>query len=395
MNTTNYTYRFRLDPNADQKQKLIRHFGVCRFVYNHFLDRRNTLYKNSGKSSTYNKDCADLTLLKKELTWLTDTNSQSLQQELKNLDVAYSRFFKKQSDFPKFHSKHKDNQSFRVPQRVTVKDDKVYIPKFREGIRFKRHRSIEGKIKNATVSRNRSGQHYICICVEREIEKLKPSDKTVGVDLGLKDLATCSNGRVFENIRPYHKLQRRLRRLQQSVSRKVKGSRNRDRAKVLVAKCHRKITDIRSNHLHQVSKSLVNENQVIVLEDLNIKGMMANRRLAKSVADVSLNELVRQIEYKAGWYGREVIKIDRWYPSSKTCCVCGYINQELTLSDREWTCPQCKEIHDRDYNASMNILAEGLRQKARTVGTTGIACGESVRLCHKATLDEAQNPPYL
>jgi putative transposase len=376
----NYTYKFRLRPNADQASRLSQHFGVCRFVYNHFLDQRNTSYRNTGKGSTYHKDCAALTSLKKELTWISDANSQSLQQELKNLDTSFNRFFKKQARFPKFHSKHKDKQSFRVPQFVTVKDDKIHFPKFREGINFKKHRSIEGEIKYATVSRNRAGQHYVCICVEREMTKLKPNDKAVGVDLGLKELATCSNGEVFENIRPYRKLQRRLRRLQQSVSRKVKGSHNHARAKGLVAKCHQKIADIRGNHLHRVSKSLVNENQVIVLEDLNIKGMMANRCLAKSVADVSLNELVRQIEYKAGWYGREVIRIDRWYPSSKTCNVCDYINQGLTLSDREWTCPRCKEVHDRDFNASVNILAEGLRQRARTVGTTGIACGEGVRL---------------
>jgi putative transposase len=193
-------------------------------------------------------------------------------------------------------------------------------------------------------------------------------------------LATCSDGEVFENIRPYRNLHRRLRRLQKSVSRKVKGSHSYIRAKQLVAKCHQKIADIRNNHLHRVSKSLVNENQVIVLEDLHVKGMMANRRLAKSVADVSFHELARQIEYKAGWYGREVIRVDRWYPSSKTCHACGFINEGLTLEDREWTCPICKKEHDRDFNASMNILAEGMRQRSTTVGTTGVACGEGIRL---------------
>lgn len=376
----NYTYKFRLEPNADQVTRLAKHFGVCRYVYNHFLDQRNTSYRNTGKGSTYHKDCAALTKLKKELPWISDANSQSLQQELKNLDTSFNRFFKKQARFPKFHSKHKDKQSFRVPQFVTVKDKSIHFPKFREGIRLKQHRPIEGEIRYATISMNRAGQYFACICVERDIPTLKPNDNAVGVDLGLKDLATCSNGEVFKNIRPYRNLQRRLRRLQQSVSRKVKGSHNYIRAKKLVAKCHQKIADIRSNHLHRVSRSIVNENQVIVLEDLNIKGMMANRRLAKSVADVSLYELVRQIEYKAGWYGREVVKIDRWYPSSKTCHVCDYINQGLTLSDREWTCPRCKEEHDRDFNASMNILAEGLRQRYRTVGTTGLACGEGVSL---------------
>lgn len=375
-----YTYKFRLQPNADQASRLSQHFGVCRYVYNHFLNKRHKTYRETGKGSNYHKDCAELTLLKKELNWIGEANSQSLQQELKNLDTAFNRFFKKQAKFPKFHSKKTDKQSFCVPQSVTIRENRIQLPKFREGIKFKKHRPIEGEIRHATVSRNRAGQHYVCICVEREMTKLKPNDKVVGVDLGLKDLATCSNGEVFENIRPYHKLQRRLRRLQQSVSRKVKGSHNHTKAKGLVAKCHQKIASIRSNHLHQVSKSLVNENQVIVLEDLNIKGMMANRCLAKSVADVSLNALVRQIEYKAGWYGREVTRIDRWYPSSKTCHVCDYINQGLTLSDREWTCPRCKKEHDRDFNASVNILQEGLRQRNTTVGTTGLACGEGVSL---------------
>jgi putative transposase len=368
---TNYTYKFRLEPNADQVTRLTKHFGVCRYVYNYFLNQRHQVYRNTNKGSTYHKDCAALTHLKKDLEWIKDANSQSLQQELKNLDTAFNRFFKNQARFPKFHSKHKDKQSFRVPQFVTVKDKNIYFPKFREGIRLKQHRSVDGEIKYATISMNRAGQYFACICVARDIPVLKPNTKAVGVDLGLKNLATCSSGEVFENIRPYRKLQCRLRRLQQSVSRKVRGSHNYIRAKKLVAKCHQKIVDIRSNHLHRISRSIVNENQVIVLEDLNIKGMMTNRRLTKSIADASLHELVRQIEYKAGWYGREFIRIGRWYPSSKTCRVCNYINEGLTLSDREWTCPRCKEEHDRDYNAAVNILAEGLRQQRRAVGTTG------------------------
>ena len=375
-----YTYKFRLLPNANQASRLSKHFGVCRYVYNHFLAQRHQLYRDNGQGSTYYKDCAALTKLKEELDWIGDANSQSLQQELKNLDTAYTRFFKKQARFPKFHCKYKDKQSFMVPQHITVKDGVIWLPKFRDGIKFKQHRPMDGEIRYVTVSQNRAGQHYICICVERVITKLEPRENTVGIDLGLKDLATCSNGKVFKNIRSYGTLQKRLRRLQQSVSRMVKGSHNYIRVKNLVAKCHQKIADIRSNHLHHVSHDIIIKNQVIMLEDLNVKGMMANRRLAKSVADVSLYELVRQIEYKAGWYRREVVKIDRWYPSSKTCHVCGHIHEGLTLSDREWICPVCKTKHDRDHNASMNILAEGTRQRAITLGTRGLACGEGVRL---------------
>jgi putative transposase len=376
METTNYTYKFRLEPNAEQRKRLGQHFGVCRFVYNYFLDRRNRLYRENKQGSSYHKDCAELTILKKELAWISDANSQSLQQELKNLDTAFNRFFKGQARFPKFHSKKRDKQSFRVPQFVTVEDDRIKFPKFREGIKVRLHREIEGDIKFATISRNRAGQYFACICVERIIPKLKKVRKEVGVDLGVKDLATCSDGQVFENIKPYRSLERRLKRLQRSLSKKEKGSKNRERAKRKLAKLHQRVADIRNNHLHQVTRKMVNENQVIVIEDLNIRGMLRNHRLAKSVQDASLYELVRQLEYKSEWYGRTLVKVDRWYPSSKTCSGCGFVNQNLTLSDREWTCPRCGEIHDRDFNASVNILNEGYR----TVGTTGLACGEGVRL---------------
>ena len=371
-----YTYKFRLYPNADQQQRLVRHFGVCRFVYNYFLDRRKRLYRENKKGSSYYKDCATLTELKKEYEWIGEVNSQSLQQELKNLDTAFSRFFRKLARFPRFHSRHKDKQSFRVPQFVTVKDGMIHFPKFREGIRLKQHRPIEGELRYATISKNRAGQYFACICVERTIQKLKEVKKEVGVDLGIKNLVTCSDGQVFENIKPYRSLELRLKRLQRSLSKKVKGSKNRERAKRKLAKLHQRVADIRNNHLHQVTRRMVNENQVIVIEDLNIRGMLRNHRLAKSIQDVSLYELVRQLEYKSEWYGRTLIKVDRWYPSSKTCSGCGFINQNLTLSDREWTCPRCGKVRDRDFNASVNILNEGYK----TVGTTGLACGEGVRL---------------
>jgi putative transposase len=358
---------------------IAKHFGVCRYVYNHFLEKRNQVYRSTGVGSTYNRDCEALVLLKKEFPWIGEVNSQSLQQELRGLNAAFSNFFKGNAKFPRFHSKHNDKQSFRVPQRVRVENGRIYINKFKGGIRLKQHRPIEGEIKHATIVQNRSGQYFACICVEREMSKLPPSPNVVGVDLGVKNLATCSNGIVFPNIKPYANLQQRLRRLQKSLSRKVKGSHNYTRAKKLVARCHQRIADIRSNHLHHVSKALIDENQVVVLEDLNVQGMLKNRRLAKSISDVSLGELIRQIEYKAGWYGREVVKVDRWYPSSKTCNACGYVNADLTLTEREWACPLCGTDLDRDRNASLNILGEGLRIRARTAGTAGIACGEDVR----------------
>lgn len=375
-----YTYKFRLRPSTDQASRISRNFGVCRFVYNHFLEQRKSIYESTGSGSNFYRDCAALTKLKKELPWIRDAIAQSLQRELKNLDTSFIRFFKGQSRFPRFHSKRRDRDSFGIPQDVRVSGGRVFIPKFKDGIRIEQHRPVEGKIGSATISRNRAGQYFVCVNVERQMPRISGGDSAVGVDLGLKTLATCSNGVMFENVRPRRNLSIRLRRAQRSMSRKISGSNNHTKARLLLAKIHQRISDIRVNHLHLVSKSLVNDNQVIVLEDLNVSGMMARHSLAGSVADASLGELVRQIEYKSRLYGRNVIKISRWYPSSKTCSSCGHVNQGLTLSDRTWTCTQCNQDHSRDLNASLNILAEGLRKGVATVGTTGIACGESVSL---------------
>jgi putative transposase len=369
-----YTYKYRLVPNDEQRAKLAAHFGCVRFVYNRFLAQRKDLYLQSKEGTNYNKQAGELTELKKELTWLKDTNSQSLQHSLKCLQAAYNNFFAKRAKFPRFKSR-KDKQSFTVPQHVEVKDGRLHFPKFKEGIKLRLHRRLEGEIKHATIYRNSAGQYFACILVEKDIQPLPTRNTEVGIDLGISALATCSNGEVFENIRPHRGLQRRLRLLQKAVSRKEKGSKNREKARRRLAKCHQKVADIRNDHLHKVSRSIVDENQVIVLESLNVRGMMANRCLAKSIADVSLSELVRQIGYKAQWAGRTFLQIDRWFPSSKTCSGCGFIVDKLPLDIREWDCPKCGEVHYRDYNASVNILREG----KRTVGTTGIACGLGVR----------------
>jgi putative transposase len=369
MKKINYTYRFRLYPSADQQKHLGQHFGVCRFVYNFFLDRRNQLYRENKERSSYHKDCAELTSLKQELDWIGDANSQSLQQELKNLDTAFNRFFKKQARFPRFHSKKRDKQSFRVPQFVSVSADTIKFPKFREGIPVNLHREIEGEIKFATVSRNRVGQYYVSITVERHIEELPVIDKEVGIDLGVKTLAICSDGQVFKNIKPYRSLENRIKLVQKALSRSIKGSNTREKTKRKLAKLYQQTADIRNDHLHKVSHKIISENQAIYMEDLNVTGMLRNHKLAKAISDVSLYELVRQIGYKALWYGRTLTKISRFYPSSKACHKCSFINENLTLGDREWTCPRCRVHHDRDRNAAMNIMYEG----KRTVGTTGIA----------------------
>ena len=387
-----YTYKFRIYPNEEQKQKLAKCFGCQRFVYNYFLNKRNERYLQN-ETSNYNKDAADLTILKKEFDWLKEPLSQSLQRTLRNLDTAFNRFFTKKAKFPRFKSR-RDKQSFCIPQNTEVKDGRLYIPKFKEGIKIKQHRAMEGEIINSTISKKPCGHYYVCITVERNIKKHKYNEKTVGVDLGIKDLAILSDGKRYKNIKSYSTMEKRLARLQKRHSKKEKGSANREKTRRKLARLHERIVNIRSNHLHQVTSKIVSENQTICLEDLSVRGMLKNRKLAKSVADVSFYEFVRQITYKAGWYGRTVIQIDRWYPSSKTCFHCGFVNQNLTLAARDWDCPRCEKHLDRDFNAARNIEQEGLR--INTVGTTEIeACGEDVRPSARRQSSVKQEAPTL
>lgn len=374
-NMAHYTYKFRLYPNKDQQQRLAVHFGCCRFVYNYFLTQRKDAYLKKGKSPNYYEQAAYLTKFKKEKMWLKEANSQVLQFSLKCLQTAYNNFFAKRAKFPKFHAK-KNKQSFTVPQHIKVQDNKLCFPKFSDGIKIKLHRKIEGEIKHATVSKNCADQYFIAILVERNIKPFRKVNKKIGIDLGITTLATCSNGKQYKNIRAYRVLEARLRVLNKDLHRKKRGSNNRKKARQKIARLHNKIANIRNNHLHKTSRQIVDDNQVICLEDLNIKGMMKNHCLAKSVADVSLSEFVRQIEYKAVWYGRTVIKVNRWFPSSKMCSSCRYVMETLPLSVRSWTCPNCEIKHNRDKNAAINILNEG----NRTVGTTELACGLDIRL---------------
>lgn len=261
--------------------------------------------------------------------------------------------------FPKFHNK-RGKQSFTAPQSVEIRNGKLSIPKFKKGIKCKFHREIVGEIKTCTISKNPAGQYHACILVERDIEKLPKLKKVVGVDLGIKTLAVCSDGKKYKNIKPYRTLEARLAKLNQWFSRTTKGTGLHEKVRRKIAKLYQRITNIRDDYLHKVSRKLIDENQVICLEDLNVKGMMANRRQSKSVGDCSWAKLVNMVKYKADWYGREVVQISRWFPSSKTCIVCHYVKDDLTLDDREWDCPRCGTHHDRDHNASVNIRQQGL-----------------------------------
>ena len=374
----NYAYKFRLYPTKDQAQLLDKHFGCVRYVYNHFLERRIKFYaenkekKDHKKSLNYYDDAGELTKVKKELVWLKETNAQALQFSLRCLEIAYNGFFSKKTKFPKFKKRH-DKQSFTVPQAISLSNGKIKIPKFKEGIKYDNHREVEGEIGHATISKNKVGQYFVSINVEKKIEQLPKNDKTVGIDLGLKHLAIQSDGKKHENIRPYKNLHSQLKKLQQRFSRTEKKSKRHEKLRIRIAKLYQQMVNIRTDHLHKVSTKIVRENQTIILEDLAVRNMMRNHKVAGAFGDAAVSELVRMIEYKAGWYGRTVCKIDRFFPSSKQCHDCLYINDELALKDRKWTCPRCGVKHDRDLNASQNILRQGLNMLNR--GNHGVGSG--------------------
>ena len=374
----NKTYKFRIYPTAKQDILLAKHFGCTRWVYNYFLNERKEQYQKSKKSSNYYAQAKALTEIKKneENQWLKEVNSQTLQFVLRSLDTAFLNFFRGNTQFPKFKSK-KHKNTFTIPQFGTIEEDRINIPKFKDGIKVKLHREVRGKIGKMTITKTPTGKYYVSIFTEQIIEELPKSNKQVGIDLGLKDFAITSDGKKFKNNRYTKKYAKQLKKAQQHLSRKQKGSNGFEKQKLKVAKIHEKIANCRLDTLHKVSKQLVSEYDVIVCEDLNVKGMVKNHRLSKHIADASWGNFITLLQYKCNWYGKELIKISRFYPSSKVCGECGWINQNLKLSDREWTCSCCGIVHDRDVNAGRNILKEGLRNiSAETVDYTG---GEEIR----------------
>ena len=374
----NKTYRFRLLPTKEQEVLLNQHFGHSRWVYNHFLNERKEQYQADKKSDNYYKQAATLTKLKKEedTKWLKEVNSQTLQFALRSLDTAFLNFFRGNAKFPKFKSrKHKN--TFTIPQFGTLVGNKISIPKFKEGIKVKLHREVKGKIGKMNITKTPTGKYYVSIFTEQEAEELPKTNKQVGLDLGLKDFVITSDNKRFKNNRYTKKYAKQLKKAQQHLSRKQKGSNGFEKQKLKVAKIHEKIASCRLDTLHKVSHKLVNEFDVIVCEDLNVKGMIKNHKLSKHIADASWGNFLTLLQYKCDWYGKELVKVNRFYPSSKTCGDCGWINQNLKLSDREWTCKSCGVVHNRDWNASKNILKEGLKNiSAGTVEYTG---GEEIR----------------
>jgi putative transposase len=295
-----------------------------------------------------------------ETLWLKEVNSQTLQFALRSLDTAYVNFFRGNAQFPKFKSrKHKN--TFTIPQFGKLEDGKIILPKFKGGIKVKLHRKVKGEIGKMSITKTPTGKYYVSIFTEQQIENLPKTNKQVGVDLGLKDFVITSDDNKFKNNRYTKKYAKQLKKAQEHLSRKQKGSNGFEKQKLKVAKIHEKIANCRLDTLHKVSYQLVNENDLIVCEDLNVKGMIKNNKLSKHIADASWGNFVTLLQYKCDWYGKELVKVNRFYPSSKTCGKCGWINQELKLSDREWICKSCGVVHDRDVNASRNILKEGLK----------------------------------
>lgn len=361
MKTIHKTFKFRIYPTKEQEVLLAKHFGSCRFIYNHFLNERKEKYLNEKISLNYYDNAKALTQLKKEdgFIWLKETNAQALQQSVRNLDVAYRNFFTKQAKFPRFKSKH-SKQSFRVPQDVFVEENLLFIPKFKEGIKAKPHRKIEGKILFATISKKPTGKYYASITCETEHKPYEKTGKSVGIDVGLKELAVLSDGTIYKNIKSLKSRIRELKYEQRQLSKKKKGGKSRNRQRQRVALVYEKITNIRYDYLQKMTTEIVKNHDIIAVEDLAVVNLMKNHKLAHSLADASLGTLFSMLKYKADWNDRRFITIDRFFPSSKTCSGCGWIKQDLILSIREWECESCGEVHDRDLNAAKNILRQGL-----------------------------------
>lgn len=360
-------YKYRIYPNALQIELIQKTFGCCRFVYNQCLTLKIQKYKNEQVSMS-KIDCNNYVnqILKNKFVWLKEVDKYALTNSIFAMDNAYQNFFKQNFKFPKFKSKRFDKKSYttncvRENIEVAFTNNKIKLPKL-SWVKAKVHRKFTGKIKSATVSQVPSGKYFVSILVDAECESMKPTGCVIGIDLGIKDLIITSSGDKYDNIRTTKKYEDKLVKEQRKLSHKIKGSKNYEKQRVKIARIHEKIHNTRLDNLHKISHKLISENQVIVSENLNVSNMIKNHSLAKAISDCGWYELTRQLQYKADWNNRDYVKIDRFFKSSQLCSKCGYINPKTKdLTVREWICPKCGEIHDRDINASKNILNEGLK----------------------------------
>ena len=368
-------YKYRIYPTAEQVHILARTFGCCRYVYNWALRQRTDAYYKDGERLYYEATAQRLTSLKKQAdhVWLNDISSVPLQQSLRHLDTAFRNFFEGRAQYPKFHKKHGEQAATYASTAFKWDGTSLTLAKMSEPLNIVLSRPLPkgAKPSTVTVSTDCANRYFVSLLLEEDIKPLPVVNKQVGLDLGLKSMVVTSDGYTYGNPKFFAKDEKKLAQAQRRQTRKKKGSKNRAKARHKVAKIHAKIADRRRDYQHKLSTQIIRENQIVCVESLQVKNMVQNHSLAKAISDVGWGEFVRQLEYKAKWYGRTLVRIDKFYPSSKRCFDCGHVLDTLSLDVRVWTCPECGVIHDRDINAAKNIHAAGL--------TVFDACGEAVR----------------
>lgn len=388
-NKTKRAYKYRFYPTTEQKIILAQTFGCCRFVYNWGLSARKTAYFQHGQSLSYNDLAAMLPTLKQQYPWLAEVSSVPLQQSLRHLDRAFVNFFEGRAAYPTLKKKRNEQSATYVSNAFQCDGVSLTLAKMHEPLNIHWHRALpkDAKPSSVTITKDSADRYFASILVKENIKPLPVVNTMVGLDLGIKAMVALSTGESAGNPRYFVRDEKKLAQAQRRHARKKKGSKNREKARKKVARIHARIADRRRDYQHKLSARMVHENQVMCVESLAVKNMVQNPKLAKAISDVGWGELLRQLEYKAKWYGRTLVKIDRFYPSSKTCSACGHVLDSLPLDIREWVCPECSVVHDRDTNAALNILAEGL---------SVIACGGNVRpvvaRVTQAVLDEAGSP---